>query len=162
MLAKQHTRSWLVNEREPVMVWTVGGPAGERMMGSRRMAAVAVLGLLCGIGQASAQDAEGSSRQNLNRVLAVLRLRMPAAGRKCLAAMEEVHRTEDQVTALSRNGPGTEDKPNPSLDIARDVLGSDYDTATAACAPDAVRACQAPTGAAMLKACGNVNPGAAQ
>ena len=76
--------------------------------------------------------------------------------------MPEVHQTEDQVTALRRNGPGTEDKPNPSLDIARDVLSSDYDTATAACGPDAVRACRAPTGAAMVKACGNVNAGQAQ
>ncbi len=131
-------------------------------MDARRVAAVAAVGLLCGIGQASAQDAEGGARQNLERVLAVLRLRMPAAGKPCLEAMARVHQTEDQVTALSRNGPGTEDKPNPSLDIARDVLGSDYDTATAACAPDAARACRAPAGAAMAKACGNVNPGASQ
>ncbi len=131
-------------------------------MGSRRVAAVAALGLLCGIGQASAQDAEGGARQNLDRVLAVLRLRMPAAGKTCLEAMARVHQTEDQVTALSRNGPGTEDKPNPSLDIARDVLGSDYDTATAACGPDAARVCRAPAGAAMAKACGNVNPGPSQ
>ena len=131
-------------------------------MGSRRVAAMAVLGLLCGVGQASAQDAEGNAHQGLDRALAVLRLRMTAASKTCLTAMAEVHQTENQVTALSRNGAGTEDKPNPSLDIARDVLGSDYDTATAACMPDAVRACQAPAGAAMVKACGSVNAGQAQ
>ena len=129
-------------------------------MGTRCLAAAAVLGLLCGIGQASAQDAESGARQTLDRVLAVLRLQNDAASVACLRAMTEAHKTEDQVTALSRNGTGTEDKPNPSLDIARDVLGSDYDTATAACGPDAVRACRAPAGAAMAKACGNLNPGA--
>ncbi len=131
-------------------------------MGSRRVAAITVLGLLCGIGQASAQDAEGNAHQNLDHALAVLRLRMTAASKKCLNAMAEVHQTEDQVVALSKNGSGTEDKPNPSLDIARDVLGSDYDTATAACMPDAVRVCQAPAGAAMVKACGSVSAGQAQ
>lgn len=132
-------------------------------MGSRRVtvALVAALGLLCGVGPARAQD-EGGAHQSLDHALAVLRLRAPAASRKCLDAMAEVHRTEDQVTALSRNGTGTEDKPNPSLDIARDVLGSDYDTASAACMPDAVRACQTPAGAAMVKACGSVTGGSAQ
>ena len=127
-------------------------------MGTRCLAA-AVLCLLCGTGRASAQDAESGARQTLDRVLAVLRLQNAAASVPCLRAMTEAHKTEDQVTALSRNGSGTEDKPNPSLDIARDVLGSDYDTATAACGPDAVRACRAPMGAATAKACGNLNPG---
>ncbi len=131
-------------------------------MRSRRVAAVAALGLLCGIGQASAQDAEGNGHQGLDRALTVLRLRMTAAGKRCLGAMAELHQTEDQVVALSRNGPGTEDKPNPSLDIARDVLGSDYDTAASACGPDAVRACRTPTGAAMVKACGSLTAGGAQ
>ena len=107
-------------------------------MGSRRVAALAGLGLLCGIGQAAAQDAESGARQTLARVLAVLRLQNSAASGACLRAMTEAHQTEEQVTALSHNGASTEDKPNPSLDIARDVLGSDYDTATAACGPDAV------------------------
>ncbi len=138
-------------------------------MGTRCLAAAAVLGLLCGIGRASAQDPESGARQTLERVLTVLRLQNSASS-ACLRAMTEAHRTEDQVTALSRNGTGTEDKPNPSLDIARDVLGSDYDTATASCGPDAVRACRAPVGAAMARACGNLNsvsspeapPGASQ
>ncbi len=131
-------------------------------MGSRRVAVLAVLGLLGGAGQALAQDAEGSSHQGLDRALAVLRLRMTAAGKTCLNAMADVHQTEDQVAALGKNGSGTEDKPNPSLDIARDVLGSDYDTAAAACTPDAARACQAPSGAAMIKACGSMTAGRAQ
>ena len=117
-----------------------------------------VTGAGSGIGRASAQDAESGARQTLERVLTVLRLQNSASS-ACLRAMTEAHKTEDQVTALSRNGTGTEDKPNPSLDIARDVLGSDYDTATAACGPDAVRACRAPVGAAMIKACGNLTPG---
>ena len=131
-------------------------------MGVGRVAAVAVLGLLCGIGPAFAQDEEGGGHQNLDRALAVLRLKTTAASRNCLDAMTELHKTEEQVAALSKNGSGTEDKPNPSLDIARDVLGSDYDTATASCRPDAVRACRAPAGAAMVKACGSVTAGQAQ
>ena len=131
-------------------------------MGSRGVAVLAVLGLLGGAGQALAQDAEGSTHQALDRALAVLRLRTTAAGKTCLDTMAEVHQTEEQVAALGKNGSGTEDKPNPSLDIARDVLGSDYDTATAACTPDAARACRTPSGAAMLKACGSMTAGPAQ
>ena len=131
-------------------------------MGSRHVAVLAVLGLLGGIGQARAQDAEGSTHQALDRALAVLRLRTAAAGKTCLDAMAEVRQTEGQVAVLGKNGSGTEDKPNPSLDIARDVLGSDYDTAAAACTPDAARACQTPSDAALVKACGSMTAGRAQ
>jgi hypothetical protein len=127
------------------------------------VALAAALGILCGVGQAGAQ--EDSGRQKLDRVLAVLRARENAASKACLNAMNDVHQTEEQVKDLTKNGTGSSDKPNKGLEIATDVLGSDYDTATTACAPDASRACQdqgSAPGSALARACGGLNGPSAQ
>lgn len=87
-------------------------------------------------------------RTGLDRVLAVLRPNGQMASRACLDAMTRVHATEQQVkyqlqhlkkTASSDSDP----LPNPDLDVARDVLGSDYETATHVCGADADRICAA-------------------
>ena len=69
----------------------------------------------------------------------MLRLHTDAAGKSCLESMTRVHESEDQVKEQSKNSETSQsDRPHPGLDIARDVLGSDYETATNACGPEAL------------------------
>ena len=142
--------------------WRERAGGMKQAMRVRRLVAMAVLGLGCGLGPAAAQEGSAIEHERLDHVLTVLRLRTAAAGKACLDAMAQVHQTEDQVGQLTRNGTSDSSKPNPNLDIARDVLGSDYDTATAACVPDAGRVCQSATGTAMTRACAAMNAPASQ
>jgi hypothetical protein len=90
---------------------------------------------------ALAQQQDGaSSRDKLDRVLAVLRDRNAAASKPCLDAMTKVHQTEDQVSDLAKSA-GDSGRHDDNADIAKDVLDSDYETAQGICQPDAVRAC---------------------
>ncbi|MBE7212448.1 MAG: hypothetical protein INR65_15615 [Gluconacetobacter diazotrophicus] len=99
--------------------------------------------LAAGIDPAAAQQADPQQKR-LNQVLAVLRTRMTAASHECLQAMQRSQETEKQLDEQQRINPGDTGRPNPQLDIARDVLDSDYETALTTCEPDARRVCDAP------------------
>ena len=109
-----------------------------------RAAALAVMVL--GVVPAQAQD--DGPRKQLDRVLAVLRLQQAAASRACLNAMSQVHATEQQVKD-HENDTGN----HPDLDIARDVLDSDYQNGTVLCGADAERACRESHGPDLAKPC---------
>ena len=100
---------------------------------------------------AHAQD-EGGARKQLDRVLAVLRLQQTAASRACLNAMSQVHATEQQVKD-HENDTGN----HPDLDIARDVLDSDYQNGAVICGADAERACRESHELVLTKSCNTLH-----
>ena len=98
---------------------------------------------------AYAQDPASSgdlARDQLGRVIAVLRLQPAAAGQSCLDALHEVHKTEDQMKSLQNKAN------NPDVGLAQDVLETDYENAKEICGADAGRVCAASGGAADLRA----------
>jgi len=91
------------------------------------------------------------ARDQLARVIAVLRLQPAAAGQSCLDALHEVHKTEDQMKILQNKAN------NPDIALAQDVLETDYENAKEICGADAGRVCAASGGAADLRAgCGTL------
>ena len=106
--------------------------------GAKRFVAAVVFagGVLTGSVQARAQEND-ASRVQLDRVLSVLRLQQSAASRACLDVMSQVHATEQQVKD-HQNDTGE----HPDLDIARDVMESDYQNGVVICGADADRVCR--------------------
>ena len=87
---------------------------------------------------AEEQVASGDvARDQLAKVIAVLRIQPAAAGQSCLDALHEVHQTEDQVKILQNKAN------NPDLALAQDVLETDYENAKEICGADADRICVA-------------------
>ena len=78
------------------------------------------------------------TRQQLERVLGVLRLRPSAAGPSCLDSLREMHKTEDQVKALQVRAK------DPDKALAQDVLESDYENSKEICGADAAHLCSTP------------------
>ena len=111
------------------------------------------------------QDESGDgTRRALDGFLRVLRARPDAAGRACLDAMASLRQTEQQVKdeIRHRKRPASEDSdpvPDPDLDVARDVLASDNETAARACGADAARACAPPRLPDLAQACAAVDAG---
>ena len=95
-----------------------------------------------------AQD-ETASHERLDRVLAVLRIQQAAASKACLDAMSQVHATEQQVKD-HENDTGS----HPDLDIAHDVLDSDFQNSALICGADAERICREAHDASLAKPCG--------
>ena len=95
-----------------------------------------------------AQD-ETASHERLDRVLAVLRVQQAAASRACLDAMSQVHATEQQVKD-HENDTGS----HSDLDIAHDVLDSDFQNSAVICGADAERVCREAHEARLAKPCG--------
>ena len=91
---------------------------------------------------ARAEEAPAGSpdlaRQQLERVLGVLRLQPSAASSSCLDSLREMHKTEDQVKTLEGRAK------DPDKALAQDVLESDYENSKEMCGADAVRLCSAP------------------
>jgi hypothetical protein len=96
---------------------------------------------------ASADEAAGP-RTQLDKILAVLRVRTQAASKACLTAMTQVHETEQQVKNHENDSGNHSD-----LDIARDVLDSDYQNSSQLCGVDADRACRESPGADVSRLC---------
>ena len=110
--------------------------------------AVLVAAMAFGAVGAQAQD-ETASHERLDRVLAVLRVQQAAASRACLDAMSQVHATEQQVKD-HENDTGS----HPDLDIAHDVLDSDFQNSAVICGADAERICRERHDAILTKPCG--------
>ncbi len=86
------------------------------------------------------------TRQQLVRVLGVLKLQPSAAGGSCLDSLRDMHKTEDQVKALEIRAK------DPDKALAQDVLESDYENSKEICGADATRLCSAPGQAAGVAA----------
>lgn len=119
----------------------------------RSLCATMIPFALSGILAAHAQE-NGPSREQLDRVLTVLRLQQTAASRACLDAMTQVHATERQVKE-HENDTGE----HPDLDIAHDVLDSDYQNGAVICGADAERACRETHDTGLVKACSILHHG---
>ena len=88
------------------------------------------------------------AREQLARVIAVLRLKPEAAGQSCLDALHEAHQTEDQLKKLETKAK------DPDLALAQDVLETDYENAQELCGADARRTCvSTQRTAGMFSAC---------
>lgn len=110
----------------------------------RRLPALALCFVMAGATDAARADDDGGGggRAQLDKILTVLRLHTEAASKACLSAMLEVHETEKQVAAHQNDAANHTD-----LDIARDVLESDYQNSAQVCGADAARVCrESPTG----------------
>lgn len=113
----------------------------------RLSCAVLVTTVMLDAAGAWAQD-ETASHERLDRVLAVLRVQQTAASKACLDAMSQVHATEQQVKD-HENDIGS----HPDLDIAHDVLDSDFQNGAVICGADAERACREAHDASLAKPC---------
>lgn len=103
-------------------------------------------------GAAPAQDDGGPTTANtqLQKILAVLQTNPNAASQDCLGALQDLHKTQDTLVAEeSRN-------KDQDVEVARDVLESDFETAGQSCAPDAAAICDKADSAAppkLVQAC---------
>ncbi|MBB2202677.1 hypothetical protein [Gluconacetobacter tumulisoli] len=119
-----------------------------------RLAALFLSCCLVPVG-AMAQDegGEGGSRASavlLQREVGVLQTDPNATSPSCLDALKELHKTQDLVAAEESR---TKDQ---DLEVARDVLETDFETAGQACAPDAESLCDkagTSPSPALAKAC---------
>lgn len=96
-------------------------------------------------------------RGQLDRVLAVLRADGGAIDKPCVDAMGNVHADEKTVSDLSGTISDSGRKVE-GLDVARDVMQSDYEIAFNACRPNAERVCGAGE-ARAVRACGAMRAG---
>ena len=105
--------------------------------------------------QADDQGRSGDlAREQLARVIAVLRLKPETAGQSCLDALHEAHQTEDQLKKLENKAK------DPDLALAQDVLETDYENAQEVCGADARRTCEASQRSSqMISACDRLRPG---
>ena len=120
------------------------------MRGSgRRLARCGLLLLLSVPAHADDQARSGDlAREQLARVIAVLRLKPEDAGQSCLDALHEAHQTEDQLKKLENKAK------DPDLALAQDVLETDYENAQEVCGADARTTCAAsPRSAGISAAC---------
>jgi len=99
------------------------------------------------VSPALAQEAD-ASRVHLDKILGVLRLHTEAAGPSCLAAMKQVHETEEAVKAHQDDARNKAD-----LSVAQDVLDSDYQNGAQICGADAARLCRETTDPRVSGAC---------
>ncbi|MGI4793653.1 MAG: hypothetical protein ACRYG8_06105 [Janthinobacterium lividum] len=118
-----------------------------------RTVTVAVAVLAGALGSSASADESDSARLQLDKVLIVLRLQSSAASKACLDAMSQVHDTEKQVS-VHNNDTGS----HPELDIARDVLESDYQNSVQLCGADAARVCREDVRSDTNKACMALQP----
>ena len=120
----------------------------------RRLAHCGLLLLLSLPAHADDQARSGDlARDQLARVIAVLRLRPEAAGQSCLDALHEAHQTEDQLKKLETKAK------DPDLALAQDVLETDYENAQEVCGADARTTCAAAQRPAqMSSACEHLRP----
>ncbi|WP_428393548.1 hypothetical protein [Lichenicoccus sp.] len=114
-----------------------------------RSTCITLIGAACVVFAAAAfadePDTSGNlARQQLNRVISVLKLQPAAAGATCLQALTDMHTTEDQVKQLRTRAK------DPDLALALDVLESDYENAHELCGADARRVCSGSEQAADL------------
>ncbi|ACI50911.1 conserved hypothetical protein [Gluconacetobacter diazotrophicus PA1 5] len=106
-------------------------------------------GLVSVAASAMAQDApaHGPAAQ-VQRQVAVLQSNPNGVSRDCLDALAEVHKTQDTISA-------EEDRSkDPDLDVARDVLETDLETAVQSCRADTTSICdKAGADPKLAKAC---------
>ena len=115
----------------------------------RRLSCVALVSLVALAASSSVRaDETDIGRAQLDKVLSVLRLQTDAASKACLSAMTNVHDTEQQVKNHT-NDTGA----HPDLDIARDVLESDYQNGAQLCGADAARVCRGTATGELAHAC---------
>ena len=108
-----------------------------KMILKRLLTAALFVVAMSAVDAARADDDAGSGRAQLDKILTVLRLHTEAASKACLSAMTEVHETEKQVAAHQNDASNHTD-----LDIAKDVLESDYQNSAQVCGADAARVCR--------------------
>ena len=116
-----------------------------------KMVAVALLAALPGVAHADEPGPAGGeiTRQQLARVLTVLRLQPSAAGASCLDSLRDMHKTEDQIKALQVRAK------DPDKALAQDVLESDYENSKEICGADAAHLCSSGSPVAGLAAACN-------
>ena len=122
------------------------------------LSATVQLSIAASLSSAAHADEQAPSgdvaRDQLAKVIAVLRLQPAAAGQSCLDALHEVHHTEDQVKVLQNKAN------HPDLALAQDVLETDYENAKEICGADAGRICTAQDRAQGMDAvCGALHQG---
>lgn len=104
----------------------------------RRLSHIALMSMLaCAVSNPVRADETDIGRVQLDKVLSVLRIQTDAASKACLSAMANVHETEQQVKNHTNDNGA-----HPDLDIAKDVLESDYQTGAQICGADAARVCR--------------------
>ncbi|WP_367160845.1 hypothetical protein ABUE34_06515 [Kozakia baliensis] len=84
------------------------------------------------------EDSGGSdiAGKELNKVLGVLQVQPDSASDACVEALKELHKTQKIVSDGESAGK------NQDLDVARDVLESNYEDASQICGTDARTLCR--------------------
>ena len=130
---------WFDDGRKSLGCWVGSTSRGPRLV---HLTCVTLIGvafaLLASAACADEPDTSGNlPREQLERVINVLKLQPAAAGASCLKALTDLHATEDQVKVLRRRAK------DPDLALALDILESDYENAHEVCGADARRVCAA-------------------
>lgn len=91
--------------------------------------------------------------KQINQVLVILRARADAASQRCLVALKDMHKAEDEMDRIHNRN-------DPDLPLARDVLGSSMEESLRACGTDAAELCarSAPNNPSLNAACTRLPP----
>lgn len=98
---------------------------------------------------AQAQDA-GPADARIQQILSILRERPDEASTSCLEALKEMHGTEDALQVATSRGKSSD------IELANDVLETDYQNVMQVCGVDATRVCNVPQGGKLGQACSSL------
>ena len=98
-------------------------------------------------------------RTTINGAIDVLAASNAAPSQSCVSAIDEMHVTDGQLKDLTGRideggeAPQAATGQQSEIDVARDVLASDLQTAANACTPDTERVCANVESASVAKLC---------
>ncbi len=98
-------------------------------------------------------------RTTINGAIDVLAASNAAPSQSCVSAIDEMHVTDGQLKDLTGRldeggeAPQAAGGQQSEIDVARDVLASDLQSAAAACTPDTERVCANVETASVAKLC---------
>ncbi|MGY0482188.1 hypothetical protein [Endobacter medicaginis] len=117
----------------------------------RKMLGPAIV-LALSVTAARAQPA-GPADARIQQILSVLRERPDEASPSCLDSLKEMHATEDALQSATSRGKSSD------IELANDVLETDYQNVMQVCGVDATRVCHVPQDGKLGQACASLRRG---
>ena len=121
---------------------------------------LALLAVMGAPARADDLSGAGAQQRQVNAEIDAIKTGALTPSNACLAALQEMHTTEQQLVDLSGSatnapsGSALAENEQGEAAVARDVFASDLDTASTACRGDATRACAGPAAVKAAKSCG--------
>ena len=92
----------------------------------------------------------GPAETHIQHILSILREQPGEASPACLDALKEMHSTEEALQVA------TSHQKTSDIDLANDVLETDYQNVTQVCGVDATRVCNSQQSAKLAPLCGSL------